>query len=78
MDLFQVGLLQSTRANILPLFQAVRDGFTTILEWLRTLIVNFVYSTGNLYPIRILFFVGIAISIILLTIKLIKYVVWGV
>ena len=59
------------------LLQAVTDGITQVITWIGSVITALTSSSGALYPLLPLFAVGIAVSAILLGIKMIKSVVWG-
>lgn len=56
---------------------AVTSALTTCLTWIGTVITSLTSSTGALYDLLPLFAIGIAISAILLGVKIIKSVVWG-
>lgn len=62
------------------MLDAVTSALSTILSWIGTVIGSLV-TTGNdagaLSPLLPLFAVGIAISVVLLGVKIIKSVVWG-
>lgn len=59
------------------MLQAVTDALTQILTWIGSVITSLTSSSGALYSLLPLFAVGIAISVILLGVKIIKSVVWG-
>lgn len=56
---------------------AVTDAISTVITWVGTVITALTSSTGALYNLLPLFAVGIAISAVLLGVKIIKSVVWG-
>ena len=56
---------------------AVSDGITAVIGWIGTFITSLTTTTGALYPLLALFGIGIAISAILLSIKIVKSIVWG-
>lgn len=65
------------------MLQAVTDAIATVIEWVGT-VINALIGTaesgtvnGVLAPLLPLFAIGIAISAVLLGIKLVKSVVWG-
>lgn len=62
---------------ILPLFQVVRDAFNTVLTWVRAFFYSIYSSSGGLYELRYLFVIGIAVAVILVSFKLIRYIIWG-
>lgn len=56
---------------------AIGTAIDDVLGWIGTVITSLTSSTGALYPLLPLFAIGIAISAVLLGIKMIKSVVWG-
>lgn len=57
---------------------AVTDAIGSVLGWVGSVITSLTNSeTGALYPLLSLFAIGIAISAVLLGVKIIKSVVWG-
>lgn len=59
------------------MLQAVTDGISQVITWIGTVITALTSSSGALNSLLPLFAVGIAVSAILLGIKMIKSVVWG-
>ena len=59
------------------MIQAVTDGISQVITWIGTVITALTSSSGALYPLRPLFAVGIAVSAILLGVKMVKSIVWG-
>lgn len=59
------------------MIQAVTDGISQVITWIGTVITALTSSTGALYPLLPLFAVGIAVSAILLGVKMVKSIVWG-
>lgn len=59
------------------MLDAVTSAISTVITWIGTVITALTSSTGALYPLLPLFAIGIAISAVLLGVKLIKSVVWG-
>lgn len=59
------------------MLEAVTSGITTVLGWIGTVITSITTSGGQLYDLLPLFAIGIAISAILLGVKVIKSIVWG-
>lgn len=55
----------------------VGTGITTVIEWVGSVINALVGENGKLAALLPLFAIGIAISAILLGVKIIKSVVWG-
>lgn len=59
------------------MLEAVTSAISTVITWVGTFITALTSSTGALYSLLPLFAVGIAVSAILLGIKIVKSVVWG-
>ena len=68
--------------NIIPmtddptLMGAVGNAISSVLGWVGTVLTSLL-SNGDLAPLLPLFAVGIAISAIMLTVKLCKTFIWG-
>lgn len=56
---------------------AVSTGMTTVIGWVGSVVSELVTETGELAPLLPLFAIGIAISAVMLGIKVIRSVVWG-
>lgn len=56
---------------------AVTSAITQVITWVGTVITALTDSDGALYSLLPLFAIGIAISAVLLGVKIIKSVVWG-
>lgn len=59
------------------MLEAVTDAITTVITWVGKVITALTGTEGALAPLLPLFAIGIAISAVLLGVKLIKDVVWG-
>lgn len=59
------------------MLQAVTSGLTTVIEWIGSVITALTSEAGALAPLLPLFAIGIAISAVLLGVKIIRSVVWG-
>ena len=59
------------------MLSAVTSGISTVISWIGTVITALVGENGALSDLLPLFAIGIAISAILLGIKVIRSVVWG-
>lgn len=59
------------------MLDAVTSGMSSVLSWVGSVITALTSSTGALNALLPLFAIGIAISAVLLGIKIIKSVVWG-
>lgn len=55
--------------------EAVTSGLTTVIGWIGTVVTS--VTTGDLKELLPLFAIGIAISAVLLGIKVIRSIVWG-
>lgn len=56
---------------------AVTSGITAVIGWVGTVITQLTSDTGQLKELLPLFAIGIAISAVLLGIRIIRSVVWG-
>lgn len=56
---------------------AVTSGITQVISWVGTFITALTAENGALSDLLPLFAIGIAISAVLLGIKIVKSVVWG-
>lgn len=59
------------------MLSAVTSGITTVIGWVGSVISALVGENGQLADLLPLFAVGIAISAILLGVKIIKGIIWG-
>lgn len=59
------------------MLDAVTSAISTVITWIGSFITALTSTTGALYPLLPLFAVGIAISAVLLGVKIVKSVVWG-
>ena len=59
------------------MLQMVTSGLTEVINWVGTVIDALVTEAGALNELAPLFAIGIAISAVLLGVKVIKGVVWG-
>ena len=59
------------------MLEAVTSGITTVIGWIGTVISAIVTTDGQMSALLPLFAIGIAISAILLAVKVVRSVVWG-
>lgn len=59
------------------MLEAVTTAISTVITWVGSVITALTSTTGALYALLPLFAIGIAISAVLLGVKIIKSVVWG-
>lgn len=59
------------------MLDAVTSGISTVISWVGSVITAIVGENGAMHSLLPLFAVGIAISAVLLGVKIIKGVVWG-
>ena len=59
------------------MLNAVTSAITSVLGWVGSVITSLTDTDGALYALLPLFAIGIAISAVLLGVKIIKSVVWG-
>lgn len=67
----------TTSTTSTDLLDAVGEAIGTILDWVGTVITALLTAGGALNPLLGLFAVGIAISAIMLGVKVIKGFIWG-
>lgn len=59
------------------MLEAVTSGITTVIGWVGSVIDSLLTSEGQLAELLPLFAVGVAISAILLGVRIIKSFIWG-
>lgn len=59
------------------MLEAVTTGISTVIGWVGTVIDSLLTTEGDLSALLPLFAVGVAISAILLGVKIIKSFIWG-
>lgn len=59
------------------MLEAVTSGITTVIGWIGSVLTALVTESGQLNALLPLFAIGIAISAILLAVKIVRSVVWG-
>lgn len=59
------------------MLELVTNGITSVISWVGTVINALVSTDGALHDLAPLFAIGIAISAVLLGVKIVKSVVWG-
>ena len=59
------------------MLEAVTSALSTVLAWIGTVITSLTSSTGELYALLPLFAIGVAISAVMLGIKVIRGFIWG-
>ena len=59
------------------MLEAVSSGMTTVISWVSTVVNALLSTNGQLAELLPLFAIGIAISAVLLGVKLIRSLVWG-
>lgn len=59
------------------MIDAVGNAITSVLGWVQSVITALTTETGQLHALLPLFAIGIAISAIMLGIKIIKGFIWG-
>lgn len=55
----------------------VTSGITTVIGWIGTVVDSIIGEAGELAELAPLFSIGIAVSAILLGIKMVRSIVWG-
>lgn len=59
------------------MLEAVTSGITTVIGWVGTVVDSLVTTEGDLATLLPLFAIGIAISGIMLGIKVVRGMIWG-
>ena len=59
------------------MLELVTSSITSVLGWVGTVITALVSESGQLHDLAPLFAIGIAISGVMLGVKVVKSVVWG-
>ena len=59
------------------MLEAVSSGMTTVISWVSTVVNALLASEGALKELLPLFAIGVAISAVLLGVKLIRSLIWG-
>ena len=59
------------------MLQAVTSGISTVIDWIATVVASLVEISGPLHALLPLFAIGVAISAIMLGIKVIRGMIWG-
>lgn len=59
------------------MLDAVTSGITTVIGWVGTVVDSLVTTEGDLAALLPLFAIGIAISGIMLGIKVVRGMIWG-
>lgn len=59
------------------MLEAVTSGITTVIGWVGTVVDSLVTTEGDLAALLPLFAIGIAISGIMLGIKVVRGMIWG-
>ena len=59
------------------MLEAVSSGITTVISWIGTVVNALISTSGELNALLPLFAIGIAISAILLGVKIVRSIVWG-
>lgn len=61
----------------MDLMTAVGSAITSVLGWIGSVIDSLITAEGDLYALLPLFAVGIAISAVMLGVKMIRSFIWG-
>ena len=59
------------------MLNAVTTGITTVISWVSTVVTALVGESGALKELLPLFAIGVAISAVMLGIKVIRGLIWG-
>lgn len=61
----------------ITMLEAVTSAITSVLGWIGTVIDSLLTTDGDLYALLPLFAVGVAISAIMLGVRVIRSFIWG-
>lgn len=56
---------------------AIGEALTSVLGWFGDVITALVTSEGALYPLLGVFAIGIAISLVMIVVKVVRHFAWG-
>lgn len=59
------------------MLEAVTSAISTVITWVGTVITAMTAESGALAPLLPLFAIGVAISAVLLGVRVIKSIIWG-
>lgn len=59
------------------MLEAVTSGISTVIDWVGTVVTALVGTDGALKELLPLFAIGVAISAIMLGIKVVRGMIWG-
>lgn len=59
------------------MLEAVTSGISTVISWVGTVVESLVGASGELNALLPLFAIGVAISAIMLGIKVVRGMIWG-
>lgn len=59
------------------MLEAVTSGISTVIGWVGTVVDSLVSTDGDLSALLPLFAIGVAISAIMLGIKVVRGMIWG-
>lgn len=60
-----------------PMLESVTNGLSTVIDWIGTVVTSLVGAEGALNELLPLFAIGVAISAVMLGIKVIRGFIWG-
>lgn len=56
---------------------AIGEALTSVLKWFGEVITALVTADGALYPLLGVFALGIAVSIVMIVVKVVRHFAWG-
>ena len=59
------------------MLEAVSTGLTTVIEWVGTVVTALTTTDGALAPLLPLLAIGVAVTAIMLGVKVIRSIIWG-
>lgn len=59
------------------MISAIGTGITTVIGWIGEVVSSFVTETGDLYALLPLLGIGIAVSVVMLGVRMLRSFTWG-
>lgn len=59
------------------MIESITSGITTVIGWLGTVVTSFTTAEGDLYTLLPLLGIGIAVSCVMLGIRMLRSFTWG-
>lgn len=56
---------------------SLTDVFSQVMQWFGTFVTALTSETGSLHALLPLMFIGVAVSIVLVAVKVVRKIMWG-